>query len=647
MEMETLQYDNNVKKIAFKSIRFSVALITIALITSLASNSMLQSIYGLETVYANIIYAQEASLASINSFIKENETTLNVVQLSKETNRIIIKFKEDAKLPPGLRIADERANLEKAQGLKKLLTISGINADVYEITDNDTAQEVVDGILSSKKDIIEYAEVDRLVAPDLIPNDPLFPSQWHHTNTQTSSAWDTTLGDGVTIAILDTGVNPHQDIKFSPVQAKNFFSGTNNVTDVYGHGTKVAGTASAIGNNTLGLAGTAPLSLVLPIKVSGDDGYASMSSISQGITYAADNGARVANVSYSFCDAISVRNAANYMRTKGGVVTMSGGNSGSNPGTAYTASSDISCIAATDKSNLRTSFSSYGDYIDLAAPGTSIYTTTNSGGYAAVSGTSFSAPLAAGVYALIFSANPALTPNQADNILFSTADDLGAPGWDIYYGHGRVNAAKAVAAAKTAAGTRDVTAPSVPTNFRSTGVQPTSIALAWNTSSDDSSGIAGYSIYRSGTKLTTIAGTVYTNTNITPNTSYTYTVRAEDAQGNVSGDSMPVTVTTPDIAFSVSNYSVPVKTNNSASVSVTLTKPGTITVKYGTSNSVLNLSVQSTLSSTNHTVALTGLNAGINYYYQVVATDGSNTATTPVSSFKTSKGGGGGGKPSR
>ncbi|MEN9922338.1 MAG: hypothetical protein RL097_615, partial [Candidatus Parcubacteria bacterium] len=230
-----------------------------------------------------------------------------------------------------------------------------------------------------------------------------------------------------------------------------------------------------------------------------------------------------------------------------------------------------------------------------------------------------------------------LTPTQADNLLFSTADDLGTAGWDMYYGHGRVNAEKAVAAALATIGTRDAVAPSVPTNLRTTDLKSTSVTLAWNASTDDNSGVAGYSIYRNGTKLTTVAGTAYTSTNLTANTTYTYTVRAEDAQGNSSADSTPLSVTTPDVSFGIISYAVPTKTATGATISATLAKAGTVTVKYGTTNTNLNLSASSATAATTHSVPLSSLAANTTYYYQIVATDGTTTVSSPVSSFKTSK----------
>jgi hypothetical protein len=113
-------------------------------------------------------------------------------------------------------------------------------------------------------------------------------------------------------------------------------------------------------------------------------------------------------------------------------------------------------VAATDGNDLRTSFSTYGSFVAMSAPGAGIYTTTRGGGYAAVSGTSFSSPVTAGVAALIMSARPTMSSADVENLIFSTAEDLGTAGRDAYYGYGRVDASAAIQAASgtTAADTQ-------------------------------------------------------------------------------------------------------------------------------------------------------------------------------------------------
>jgi len=131
------------------------------------------------------------------------------------------------------------------------------------------------------------------------------------------------------------------------------------------------------------------------------------------------------------------------MRDRGGLVVMAAGNDGADPGLAD--NSAIIAVSATTASDTTASWSNYGDYIDVSAPGVSIQTTTNGGGYGSASGTSFASPVAAGVVALIKGANPELSPDEVESILEASAKDiLPASDWDPHFGHGRVNAALAV-----------------------------------------------------------------------------------------------------------------------------------------------------------------------------------------------------------
>jgi subtilisin family serine protease len=118
-------------------------------------------------------------------------------------------------------------------------------------------------------------------------------------------------------------------------------------------------------------------------------------------------------------------------------------------------------VSATDGNDALASWSTYGGFVALSAPGVSIYTTTSGGGYGAVNGTSFASPVAAGVAALIMSERPALTSAQVEGLMFSTAVDLGTPGRDPYFGYGRVNAQAAVQAAASYAAATDTSAPTV------------------------------------------------------------------------------------------------------------------------------------------------------------------------------------------
>ncbi len=308
---------------------------------------------------------------------------------------------------------------------------------------------------------LEFAELDYLVTPDFVPNDPYYGSAWHLPKIGASSAWDNSQGAGVTIAILDSGVDSaHPDLAPRMVAGWNFYDNNSNTSDVYGHGTKVAGAAAAAANNTIGVASVAGQSKIMPLRVTDTTGAGYISMIAHGVTWAADRGARVANISFAgVAGSLSIQNAAQYMKNKGGLVVVGAGNSGINEN--YTRTTTLIAVSATDGNDVKTSWSSYGNFVALAAPGAGIWTTTRGGGYGAVSGTSFSSPVTAGVVALMMAAKSTLPNTQVEGLLYSTAVDLGAAGRDPYYGYGRVDAARAVQAAAGTTTTTDTQAPAV------------------------------------------------------------------------------------------------------------------------------------------------------------------------------------------
>jgi len=311
----------------------------------------------------------------------------------------------------------------------------------------------------------KFVELDQRVPVSAALNDPYLGSEWHIAKIGAPAAWDSAQGTGITVAILDTGVDgSHPDLAARMVPGWDIYTNSADTSDLCGHGTAVAGSAAAAGNNATGVSGVAGQARIMPLRIAYRDAtsgscYAYQSTIASGITYAADHGARVVNVSFANVAAsASAQSAGEYLKSKGGLLFVAANNNNKDEG--FTPTTSLVAVSATDSADNRSSFSSYGAFVSLAAPGSAIYTTVKGGSYGSWNGTSFASPIAAGAAALVMSANPGLTANQVQDILFSTAVDLGTAGRDIYFGYGRVNAAGAVAAAIVTP-VPDTTAPTV------------------------------------------------------------------------------------------------------------------------------------------------------------------------------------------
>lgn len=376
----------------------------------------------------------------------------------------------------GFSKANLHALIHQEKGIIKD-EIHGTDVQIVSFPDDETKGKAKTKFKMHKG--IKFIEEDKKVPHTFITNDPNIGSAWQIPKIGAPAAWDVSQGENQVIAILDTGVNGnHPDLAANMVPGYNVYDQNYDTTDVFGHGTPVAGVAAAILNNATGAAGVAGKAKIMPVRISDTSGYAYWSTIAQGITWAADNGATVANASYGAAGSSTVWSAADYFRTKGGLVTISAGNN--NVQETHAPSNSVIAVSATDGNDNKASWSSYGDFVDLSAPGVSVYSTSREGGYKNVSGTSFSAPITAGGVALVKSLIPQASPTEVEQILTSTAKDLGTAGKDIFFGYGRLDVAAAIVAAQSyqftdyVAPTVNITAPA--NNF--TTAQPFSVDIA-------------------------------------------------------------------------------------------------------------------------------------------------------------------------
>ena len=447
---------------------------------------------------------------------------------------------------------------------------------------------------------VTAAAPDLLVYPALVPNDPNYGSQYHLPLIAAPAAWDVTTGsNSVVIAIIDSGVDQdHPDLAtktwINPLETAgnhkdddgngyvddwrgwDFYYDDNDPSPVpngidengkYGpddnvdHGTLVAGTAAAVGNNGYGVAGVDWGARIMALQVFPDDGAAYLSTVIEAMYYAIENGANIINLSigteYDSIFTAPVTDAYN----AGVLVVCAGGNSDReftddsatwespvcNDGTDVYSQNHILGVGATDRYDVKSYYSNFDSssahFIDVMAPGDSIYGTFVyypsvsgfSSYFGTMSGTSFSSPIVAGLAALIKGQRPSATPADLIDAICTGADniDTANPGYVGKLGAGRANCAGALGV---------TVAPSAPTNFTATDTpddEGGSITLTWKRSDDDGSGsdtVTGYGVWRrqgstgSFTQIATLpkGSEGYVDTDVTTGLSYYYKVSVTD-----------------------------------------------------------------------------------------------------------------------
>jgi serine protease len=389
-------------------------------------------------------------------------------------------------------------------GVATLLCDEGaatVQAATLSAVDRDAAlRRTVGKILHLRADPrVEEAIPNYLLHPSAVPNDPLYNLQWHYPQIGLPEAWETTTGDpGVIVAVLDTGITAHPDLTGRVIGGYDFVSSLARAGDGNGidsnptdpgdgdgttasswHGTHVAGTIGTAANNGTGVAGVDWHCQIMPVRVLGRGG-GTITDILEGIKYGAGlpnasgtlppqrvdiinmslGGERLGDVATATEQAVY-----NQARAAGVLLVAAAGNNGRDffmrPNFPAAAANVLS-VAAVDIAGTRAPYSYFGATVDIAAPGGDTERDTNGDGYVdgvlstLVSdadgsfiyffhqGTSMAAPHVAGVAALVLAANPNLTVTQLEDLLLTTATDLGVAGRDDSFGHGLVNAAAAV-----------------------------------------------------------------------------------------------------------------------------------------------------------------------------------------------------------
>ncbi|KQV50492.1 hypothetical protein ASC95_14060 [Pelomonas sp. Root1217] len=419
---------------------------------------------------------------------------------------LIIKFKDGMRTPLAAKAALQgfRA-MSEARGQRVAFDReSALGHRVIRL-----AQRVPAGALAQlARDIqlsdasIESVEIDHVLQPTFTPNDTNWANQWDMSDPtggiNAPKAWDIGMGSGVRVAVLDTGVLPHADIAANLLPGYDFITdstragdgggrdtnasdpGDNVTADQCGadkpaqnsswHGTHVAGTIAAVGNNALGVTGVAPKAKIVPVRVLGKCGGAT-SDIADGIVWAVGgsvagvpvnaNPALILNLSLggeAACASIT-QSAITYAHNKGALIVVAAGNDNQDVAKQTPANcKHATAVAATNKVGARSSYSNYGDMVDIAAPGGdatygNVLSLSNSGmsgpvadGYSWLRGTSMAAPHVAGVAALMAAVNVTVLPAGMVSLMRSTARAF--PGSCTGCGAGIVDAEQAIIAAR-------------------------------------------------------------------------------------------------------------------------------------------------------------------------------------------------------
>ena len=419
---------------------------------------------------STVSYAPVNSLTTNPALSKGSSfTTFKIKRTEPLTKRIIAGLKADLS-------KTDIATMEKSYGVKFIKQVAKLKVAVFDSLKKDPSQIITNMTTNTKFD---YVEQDEQVVMDDKPGfletqnqkditlyasstDPLMKNQWHLTKIKAKEAWKTTEGQGITVAVVDTGVDlNHPDLKDNLVPGYNAINPSEPIVDDVNHGTHVAGLIAAVKGNKIGVAGVAPKAKIMPIKVLGE-GTGGGVEVAEGIIWAVDHKANVINLSIRFRPTWdkyaetnrTIKKAIIYAFRNNIPIVCAMGNENiqENSTPAYLGNkmgykSLLIPVGATTKDDARSDFSNFGPWISICAPGSEVLSTiaTIDGAvpsYGLMDGTSMATPIVTGVVALMLSKK--MDPATIKAKLEHSVTDLGDKGFDNNFGYGIIDASLAV-----------------------------------------------------------------------------------------------------------------------------------------------------------------------------------------------------------
>ncbi|MFX1380573.1 MAG: S8 family peptidase [Promethearchaeota archaeon] len=390
-----------------------------------------------------------------NKIVSWGEVMVNYSKLFGTDCRIayhdndVVNVREDEKLEFVLK----RDSMEFSHYVKEFISNydgeflenpAYLNASIVYVS----LEDIENFILESKSiQGIEYVEPNFYNQLDFIPNDEYYAEyQWDLTLIGMESAWDYEIGSNdIKVAVVDTGIDyTHPDLNrnYLPL-GYDWVNDDDDPMDDHSHGTQCAGTIAGVINNIEGISGMANVSLVAE-KAFGASGMGSMLDCRAAIMHAVDIGVDIISCSWGSTSlSQTLIEGLDYAINHNVLVIAAAGNENSSIPHYPAAYPKVLAVSATDREDLKANFSNFGSWIDIAAPGEDIFSTVpydiQGTYYDLAYGTSMAAPHVSGLAALLKSAYPTSNASQIESLIYESAVDLGIPGFDPYYGHGRIN----------------------------------------------------------------------------------------------------------------------------------------------------------------------------------------------------------------